>query len=86
MSLIKEVILAVTTFMAEQLGLDGTVVSVEKTNEQWLARAEAVIIDPDMRRIAKKDLVATFEFELDHGYKVRSFTRKAMRERGSVAP
>lgn len=84
--MIKEVILAVKTFMAEQLGLDGTVVSVEKTSEEWLVMAEAVIIDPDMRAIAKKDIVAAFAFELNHGCEVRSFTRKAMRERGSIAP
>jgi hypothetical protein len=81
---ISRVIHAAKTFMTTELELDATVVAVEKMGEGWMATTEAVLVDPDMRRLAKRDLVTTFEVRLNADFEVLAYERKAMRERGSV--
>lgn len=84
--MISEVIHAAKTFMANEFNLEASVVAVERMGDGWVASVEAIMVDPYMRRLAKKDLVATYELKLNGDYQVLSFERKAMRERGSVAP
>lgn len=84
MRLIRDVMSAAAAFMTNELGLESTVVSVDKIDEGWLATAETILVDDEMRRLAKKDLVATFELILDEAYQVKSFARRGMRERGSI--
>jgi hypothetical protein len=81
---ISRVIDTAKRFMATELELDATVVAVEKMGEGWMATAEAIMVDPDMRRLAKRDLVTTFELRLNAEFEVLSYERKAMRERGSI--
>lgn len=81
-----EVVTAAKAFMAHELGLETTVVAVDRSDTGWVAQVEAVLVDHEMRRLAKRDLVATFELTMDKRARVLSFARKAMRERGSVSP
>jgi len=84
--MLKRVIEATKSFMAKELGLDATVVAVDPAGDGWVATAEAIIVDEYMRRLARKDLVTTFELRLDGKCEVVSYARKSMRERGSVTP
>lgn len=84
--MVKKAVEATKTFMTREMGLESTVVGVEKTETGWEVTAEATVVDVEMRRLAKRDLVSSFELVLDSNYNVTSFTRKGMRERGSVAP
>jgi hypothetical protein len=81
---ISSVVSSAKDFLAQELGLEGTVVSVERSEDGWLVLIEAVTPDPEMRMFAKRDLVATFELSMDAGFRVLSFARKAMRERGTA--
>ena len=83
--MVTKVIETAKAFMLNELGLEATVVGVEETPEGWIALAEAVVVDMYLRRFAKKDLVETFELRITENYEVKSFLRKGMRERGSVA-
>lgn len=84
--MIVDVVNAARSFLLEELDLHGTVIAVERSGDGWAATVEAVTPDPEMRAFAKRDLVATFELFLDAKCQVVSFSRKSMRERGTVAP
>lgn len=84
--MIHEVIDAASAFMTRELGLEGSVVSVDRAGDGWIALVEAILVDPVMRRVARKDLVVTFELRMNEQCDVQSFSRKYMRERGSIVP
>ena len=84
--MLRPVISAATAFVAEELGLECRIVSVESSEDGWVVMAEVISVDPEMRRLARKDLVITYELRLNDEMKVQSFGRSAMRERGSLAP
>lgn len=84
--MLVDVVNAAKSFMLEELGLTGSVIGVERSGDGWVAMVEAITPDPEMRALAKRDLVATFEIVFDTHCRVISFTRTAMRERGTVAP
>lgn len=84
--MLSDVMTAAKRFMSKELGLQASIVSVEPAGEGWMARAEVVIDDPQMRLLARKDVIASYEIRLNAEYVVQSFERKAMRERGSIGP
>lgn len=83
-ALVSNVIAAAKTFMTKELGLAGDVLAVESANDGWVATVEAIQVDPELRRIARKDLVVAFELRFNSELQVQSFARKGMRERGSI--
>jgi hypothetical protein len=82
--LIAPVLAASKAFFAESLGLKVTIVAAEPTGDGWIVTAETILEDPHMRALAHNDLVATYEIRMNQEHEVLSFTRKAMRERGSI--
>lgn len=84
--MLSSVIGAATAFMAKELGFESRIVSVDAKEGGWVVVVEAIHVDPEMRRLARRDLVITYELRLNKEMQVQSFSRTAMRERGSLAP
>lgn len=75
---------AARKFAARELGLQAHVVAVLPQGDGWRVTLEAVVEAEYMRQRAQRDLLATYEVQLNGRLQVAAFERKDVRERGAT--
>jgi hypothetical protein len=79
-----EVIAELQSFFLRIVGREIQVISVVPTETGWNGEFEVVVEDDYMRRRGRKDIIAKYEVSVGKDMTVTSYTRKELRERGSL--
>ncbi|GAB6098307.1 hypothetical protein JCM16358_01860 [Halanaerocella petrolearia] len=72
------------TFFLDILDREIEVISIIPTDDGWDIEFEVVAEDKYMRKKGRNDLIAKYEAKIDKELNVTSYTRKELRERGSL--
>lgn len=79
---IQELIKLIKDFCREELGMSGKVIKVNKIEDGWLVEVEVVEEEDYMQQIARKDLLAIYEIELDQEGEIKGYQRTEQFQKG----
>lgn len=81
---INKIIEKLRTFCLDVLDKEIEVISVIPTEDGWDVEFELIAEDEYMKKRAKNELIAKYEAKIDKKLNITSYTRKELRERGSL--
>ncbi|TCO77909.1 gas vesicle protein GvpO [Marinisporobacter balticus] len=71
-------------FFYDLFDRDSRITSIMPSEDGYDAELEIVQEDEYMRKRGRKDIIAVYEAKMDNNFKVISYNRKELKERGSI--
>ena len=81
---IEHAIDSMNGFFYDLLGKEILVISITPTENGWESEFEMIYEDEYMRKRGRKEIIAIYECIMDSDFKIVSYTRKNLKERGAL--